>query len=271
MLIGRDSVSGRYDYFFVGNFFQSERMWLFPEILEHCDNVVGILYDFIPLIFAKDYLQDTNTNNSYAFSLESMRWSRHFFCISKSTLNDACKYAGIPYENLTCIYGGVNRKKFSKRIISDEKTANDMIMIPGDDRRKNYERACVAFAKAYASGRLPLDANLRVICAHGKRFEKNIQDALKCFDDDIKRHIIVHNRVSDAELIGYLHKAKASIFPSIYEGMGLPILESLSCGVPVISSSASSCKEFNITECQFDPYSIGEMAGPTRNINKKIE
>jgi glycosyltransferase involved in cell wall biosynthesis len=66
---------------------------------------------------------------------------------------------------------------------------------------------------------------------------------------------------SDAELEELMKQAKVLFFPSIYEGLGLPILEAQAKGIPVISSSSSSCAEINLNpDLTADPYDYKTFA-----------
>jgi glycosyltransferase involved in cell wall biosynthesis len=60
---------------------------------------------------------------------------------------------------------------------------------------------------------------------------------------DLARPIVVLKRVSEGQLVAAYHRAQFTVFPSIVEGFGLPILESLRCGTPVITSNYGAMKE----------------------------
>ena len=66
--------------------------------------------------------------------------------------------------------------------------------------------------------------------------------------------------MSDIELRGLVSNALASVFPSLYEGLGMPILESYARGRPVFGSNTSAVTEVIAPECSFDPWSIEAMA-----------
>ena len=59
----------------------------------------------------------------------------------------------------------------------------------------------------------------------------------------ISRQTKLVGRVSDEELVAYYQQATVFVFPSLYEGFGLPVLEAMGCGCPVICSNASSLPE----------------------------
>jgi len=67
--------------------------------------------------------------------------------------------------------------------------------------------------------------------------------------------IIITGFLSDAVLATCYRNAFASVFPSLYEGLGLPVLESYHFGVPALASNVSSLAEITSASCQFDPSS----------------
>ncbi len=87
----------------INNFFYE----LYPQILlQKCNNIVGILHDFIPLVFAKDYLADKNIALKYLLQLESSKIAQHYFTNSECTKNDGIKYLEKNERYFTNIYGG---------------------------------------------------------------------------------------------------------------------------------------------------------------------
>ena len=90
---------------------------------------------------------------------------------------------------------------------------------------------------------------------------KNLGEDVRFFDD-----------VDDLELMYLYTKAHFSIYPSLYEGFGIPILESLLCGTPVIASRTSSMPEVGrgLTKL-VDPHSINEIRILISNLSSKKE
>jgi glycosyltransferase involved in cell wall biosynthesis len=79
-------------------------------------------------------------------------------------------------------------------------------------------------------------------------------------DPSINAHIEIKNKISDQELVNYYQNCIATIYPSFYEGWGLPVAESLGYGKICLSSNASSMQEIapELTEF-FDPYNVYEL------------
>jgi glycosyltransferase involved in cell wall biosynthesis len=78
----------------------------------------------------------------------------------------------------------------------------------------------------------------------------------------VSEHVIFAGRVPDGELIQLYRSAEMLVFPSLYEGFGLPVLEAMSCGCPVVSSNLTSLPEVTgDAALLFNPKDVAEMAG----------
>ncbi|MDD5367631.1 MAG: glycosyltransferase family 1 protein [Anaerolineaceae bacterium] len=74
-------------------------------------------------------------------------------------------------------------------------------------------------------------------------------------------------RVSEEDLIGLYNAARLFVFPSLYEGFGLPVLEAMACNCPVVTSNNSSLVEVaGDAACLIDPMNIGDIASGMINI-----
>jgi len=119
-----------------------------------------------------------------------------------------------------------------------------------------------------AVSRILIDHNLKLICT-GKIFTKN---EIKLFEENKISNRVIHNFVSDDMLFSLYENAIAFIFPSIYEGFGIPVLEAFAAGCPAILSNTSSLPEVGgDAALYFDPNSIDEMYNVIENlIDNKI-
>jgi glycosyltransferase involved in cell wall biosynthesis len=101
----------------------------------------------------------------------------------------------------------------------------------------------------------------------------------KCYakqNYDIEQNVPVRflGRVSDEELISLYQNAEAFVFPSLYEGFGIPLLEAQTCGCPVISSNAASMPEvLGDSAIYFNPTNISEIQDAMYQIidNKQLQ
>ena len=78
---------------------------------------------------------------------------------------------------------------------------------------------------------------------------------------------IVPGHCSEEELAGYYRGARCMVFPSIYEGFGLPILEAMSSGCPVITANSTACAEIAADAALLvDPLSVDAIADAMRTL-----
>ncbi len=168
----------------------------------------------------------------------------HILADSLSTSRDLQSLWGVAAERITVLYSGVNERF---RPIRDDATLSAVRRRYGLDRpyvlavgtvqpRKNYEMLIRAFqpvAERYphslviVGGRGWLDEGLP-----GEIERLGLGDRVK-----------LAGFVDDADLPAVYSAADLLTFPSLYEGFGLPLLEAMACGTPVISSNASSLPE----------------------------
>jgi glycosyltransferase involved in cell wall biosynthesis len=246
-----------YDVFFNMGFFsvlKSEDMgsYIVPaEIRQRSRLVVGIVYDLIPLVFKEHYLLDETVKRRYLACLESANAMDHLFCISETTKEDLLRYSRIHDNRATVINGAGKTRSISPMVDYDfQMRTNTLVYIGGDDYRKNLVGAAEAFALAYSENQVPADSLFYIVC--------NITEATKAAVTKISKtyraenHILVPGYLPDETLSALVQSAKATVFPSLYEGLGMPILESYSLGTPVFAGDNSSLRELIHPECRFN-------------------
>jgi len=128
---------------------------------------------------------------------------------------------------------------------------------------KNHKRLLEAFAKFLSAS--PSNVKLIVV----GQFDNDIILPIKNMSiyPIIKDNVIFTGFVPDEELNILLSNAMAMVFPSLYEGFGMPIIEAMNAGVPVICSNAGSLPEVaGKAALFFDPYNINEIASAISTI-----
>lgn len=162
------------------------------------------------------------------------RRARHIFTVSEFSRSEIVSQYSVRQDAITVLYNAVN-EDFSPGNPSSGKNKY-FLAVSSAKANKNFENIIRAFL-IYDSQKS--DSELLIIGdTHSRVFHKininllNDNPKIKCL-----------GRVSDSKLIDYYRGAEAFIFPSLYEGFGLPALEAQACGTPVIASDTSSLPE----------------------------
>jgi len=214
-------------------------------------SVVGIGHDLIPDIFPDIYFS-TRPDLHDLFRLGetiASQISSHTFCNSVTTATDFAEYAGCAPTTLTVIYGGVDIAKWSAAHCFPP--TENVVYVGGDEYRKNLDGAIAGFAafkkiKPESRAKLIIIGNIHE--PSRSRLDKLIEDLLLPPTD-----VSMTGFVDEHDLVRLVKSARMTVFPSLYEGLGLPILESLAAGVPCAASNVSSTAELVPPEHQFDP------------------
>lgn len=235
---------------------------LFPEkLLKNSKKIVSIIHDLVPLIFPRNYLPNEVVRNKYFLHLETTYILDHMFSNSECTRNDFIKYLNIDEKKITNIYGGVDTKFNNLNIdkYNFHKRENNIVFISAyDDPRKNVLKLIKGFAIAYNDNKIPRDSKLYLCGKVSKEYDKIVEEEM--INNNITNENIITGFITDDKLIELITKSKATILPSLYEGLGLTILESYACNTPAFASNISATKEFVLEECSFDPYNEEDIA-----------
>ncbi len=215
---------------------------------------VVTVHDCIHLLFPKSRLAYL-----YAKTLmqSAAQKARKVMADSQHTKNDLMRLLGLPEETIEVVYPGVSDRWQAQ--IDEARVAGkpgplfsqEYALYVGNVRSsKNIENLVRGFEKAAAGKKM------RLILA-GKNSMTDWTDNFKRRED-----ILFLNEVSDAALVRLYAHAKMFIFPSRYEGFGLPPLEAMASGVPVICSNAASLREVaGNAALMFDPDDVDALAG----------
>ena len=224
---------------------------------------VVTLYDFIPLIFRDQYLDPEPVSKAAYFArLGLLRRADHALAISEQTAHDAVEHLGIPASRITVIDCGVS-DRFSSLVSSREEAEQELrgafpglregfvLYVGGDDPRKNMLGAIEGYARMGEGTRHAHQLVIACRISDARREELTADAVERGIDRD---DVLFTGFVSDSELAALYRSCALFLFPSLYEGAGLPILEAMSCGAPVVASRTSSIPEIlGDLEATFDP------------------
>ncbi len=190
--------------------------------------------------------------------------------ISKNTQKDIAHLLGIPVSKIDVIYEAadkkyrvINDKKELERIRKKYKLSREFILFTGGiSPRKNLVRLMEAFNQI--SDKIPHD----LILTGGKGWKNSKELELIKSNERIKKI----GYVSDEDMPYLYNLADVYVYPSLYEGFGLPVLEAQACGCPVIASNVSSIPEvIDDSGIMIDPYDIAGLAGTIYKVLANME
>lgn len=220
----------------------------------------AILYDLIPLIYPDSYLKNSLAKSWYEEKLAHLRRADLLMAISECSRDDGIRYLGLPNDVVVNI-STASDPQFQPQSISAEHEAKlreryslhkaYVMYTGGMDNRKNIESLIRAYARL--PGELRAEHQLAVVCALGPGDKLRLEVlARKCM---LKRgEVVLTGFVQENDLPALYQLCKLFVFPSRYEGFGLPALEAMSCGKAVIGSNTSSLPEvIGRDDALFDP------------------
>lgn len=177
--------------------------------------------------------------------------------VSEFSRRRLAPHLGLPEEKIL-VLGNAAGPAFSPEVSRNPKDrlagGPVLLCVASVDPRKNLERLLRVWLDLHQRGRLPEGARLQLIGGANPRTFASVE---KIEGQGIEWL----GRVDDTELIRRYRRADGFIFPSLYEGFGLPPLEAMACGCPVLLSRAASLPEVGGEAARyFDPESETDMA-----------
>ena len=207
-----------------------------------------------------------------ALAGQSLRRTRHIIAVSESTRRDIVQLLGVPERRITVVPNGLDHAHFYPRPAAEVAAFRQahalperMILYLGTlEPRKNLP----LLLRAYAAARDDLGgARLVIGGAKGWFYEEIFRVARDLGLDRGPAAVHFAGYVPDADLPLWYNSAAAFVYPSLYEGFGLPVLEALACGVPVIAAQSSALPEVvGAAGLLIDPHSEAALATALRAV-----
>jgi glycosyltransferase involved in cell wall biosynthesis len=242
----------------------------------HGSRLVVTLYDLIPLIMRERY----NANWGYMATawiarLGLLGSAQQILTISRQTAEDAMERLNIPEDRITVIDSGVS-DHFSALVGTRDQAESILrselpkvrpgflLYVGGVDYRKNMEGTLRAYAELPRELR---DAHQLVIVCN---LAQHLRFSLRVFARRLgieSRNLLLTGFVSDRDLAALYRGCELFVFPSLYEGAGLPILEAMTCDAPVAASGTSAMPELlGEGGATFDPADPADIARCVREL-----
>ncbi|MGI8847296.1 MAG: glycosyltransferase [Candidatus Dormibacteria bacterium] len=231
--------------------------------------LIVTLYDLIPYLMRERYLRDQAIAKRYLQRLELVRGADLVLAISEATRQDAISALDMSPDRVVNISGGIS-ELFGPAAVGVDTLAAVRALIPairgpyvftvgGAEWRKNTERLIEAYGSLPAG--LRSRYQLVITCALPDEWRRTwLTHAAAAGCDD--GQVVITGRVEDSTLLRLYQGTSLFIFPSLYEGFGLPVAEAIACGAPAITSSVSSLPEIlEHPAATFHPEDVEGMAG----------
>jgi glycosyltransferase involved in cell wall biosynthesis len=221
-----------------------------PSYKGHAARILTV-YDLIHEKFPESFLPDDPIAKNRAMAI---RRADHIICISESTRRDLIDIYQVPTNKISVTYLGYDSMSASNLVAATLVGSKPYVLYVGSRHGyKNFDGLVKAFA-----GSAVLRAGARIVCFGGGALgmaERTLLADKKLSADDV-----VQIGGSDERLAALYQGAIAFVYPSKYEGFGIPPLEAMSLGCPVVCSNTSSIPEVvGNAGTYFDPNDTDSM------------
>ena len=212
-----------------------------PHSAKRIVTVYDMIHERLP-----DYFHQKD--NITRVKMQCINRADHVICISENTRKDLIELTDIPEEKTSVVYLGYALTNVVSATLPKEKPY--ILYVGHRDGYKNFEM----LLNAYACSEL-LKNKFDLICFGGGKFSTNEQALFqKC---KISPSSVKHISGSDDVLASLYTSASVFVYPSLYEGFGIPPLEAMSFNCPVVCSNTSSIPEVVGDAAElFDPVDI---------------
>ena len=231
-------------------------------------NQVVTIHDVVPL----DHPEWLNGRFAmwYRFLVPRLaRRVRHVIVVSEFTRQRLVACTGVDERKISVVYNGVDAR-FVPQAAEAVAATRRKLQLPGGryvlsvsslEPRKNLGRLLLAWERL--APELPNDVSLVIAGAKGKRLVFADVPELK----HLPERVFLPGYVRDEDLAQLYAGASAFVYPSVYEGFGLPPLEAMACGTPVVVGNRTSLPEVvGDAALTVDPYDVDALAQELLNV-----
>jgi glycosyltransferase involved in cell wall biosynthesis len=205
-------------------------------------------HDLIPLVLARQYLAPVPGARALQWARDFARYrsARRVIAISHATRADLIEHLGVSAERIDVVHSGVDHERFGPEPAEGESerlrarlgfAAPFLLCLGASDARKNLQLLVRAFAHSGVASDVQLVFAGPISARQRARLEQTASSS------NVGGQVHILGYIEDALLVALFRHCLAYVFPSSYEGFGLPILEAMACGAPTLTSSLSALAE----------------------------
>lgn len=202
-----------------------------PYFLDYVNEKPWVItiHDLMPEIYPQYFRQD---ENQIVFKKKYLSKAAAIIAVSENTKNDLVRIVGVPEDKITVIYhGGPKVETVKEPALID---APYILYVGTRTAYKNFPQTLKDFATFYQSHQ-----DVKLVCT-GNNFSTEETSMIASLG---LSSVVIHKRVNGVQLKNLYAHALAFVYPSLYEGFGMPILEAFAYGCPVLLNRKSCFPE----------------------------
>lgn len=227
---------------------------------------VVTIHDTSYLYFKDEFLKK-DLYKLTSWSKHAIQKSVNVITVSESTKNDVLKNYHVPATKLKVIHNGFDKSKESYKSSDGSFSLPKspyLLYVGTIQPRKNIKTLITAFKSFYADNP---KFKLVIVGKMGWLFGDVFEYVL---EQDLEDQVVFTGYVSNSQLAALYAKAECFMFPSLYEGFGIPLLEAMQHRCPVIASNAASLPEVGgDAALYFDPHDPKDIESKMRQVIDK--
>jgi ADP-heptose:LPS heptosyltransferase/glycosyltransferase involved in cell wall biosynthesis len=235
--------------------------------LETRTKTAVIVHDLIPLLDPETYLGYPPARNWYYSQVDSLMRANLLLAVSNYSRLEAIDALGLESEQVVAVSSGADERFIDPSVSPEEARAllerlgirgKFILHVSKAEPRKNFDGLLRAFRLLPSSLR---ETHQLVQAGEYDDAEQAVLRSLAESTGLTSEQLVLAGHVPDRELIALYSQCAVFVFPSFHEGFGLPALEAMACGAPVIGSNATSIPEvLGRQDALFNPHSDHSIA-----------
>ncbi|HWD07765.1 MAG TPA: glycosyltransferase family 1 protein, partial [Actinomycetota bacterium] len=224
------------------------------------------MHDLIPRVYPGHYHSDPGLRRRYLAREELVRAAERLLSVSEATRREAIEQLGVDPGRVRVIGAGISpsfrRPSSAADAFAQARRAvpglesGFLLYVGGEDHRKNVQGLLEAYARL--TPELRRGHQLVVACRVSDGFRQRLADQARALG--IGDRLLLTGLVDDPALVALYQATELFVFPSRYEGYGLPVAEALACGAKVVAAGTSATVELAPAAGMFDPEDPNDIA-----------
>lgn len=237
--------------------------------LVHPKKVMTTCHDVAFLRLPQVYDRPALTYHQFAIKF-AVKHATKIIAVSEFTKSELIEFFKISPERVTVVHNGYDKERYKliedrgvvKKILQKYNLRQPYVLYIGRlELKKNIPGLIEAFGQLKKNQQSVINQQqfkLILVGQPGFGFEK-ITEAI--MDNSLQNEVVMPGWVDEVDLPYLISGARIFTFPSFYEGFGIPILEAMACGTPVVCSDIPALREVAGEAAYFiDPYSVENIA-----------